>query len=251
MKTIFGTDLSAIYNEKWGNYGVFAWPFIRKQVERRNRRASTWLDLCCGTGAFLKVAAQDGFTVAGVDQSADLIKYARNNAPEAELMVQDIRSLSTGHSFDVITCLGDSLNYLTACEDLARVFRNASECLSANGLFIFDMMTFEGLKSNWRGTEVIHDPDKTFIMETTFDPETVLGRYLFTGFVSEGGLYRRFQEEHLERGYRPEEIEGHLMDAGFVFRKYDGHTLVRAKRKSDRLLYFCSRCETPHPRTIV
>jgi SAM-dependent methyltransferase len=168
-----------------------------------------------------------------------MIAQALTNSSEAELIVGDVRELALNRRFDIITCMGDSFNYLINPAELSRVFRNARGCLAGNGLFIFDMMSFEGLKSHWACTDVIHDPKRTLIMEQTFDPENALGRFLLTGFVQERGLFRRFREEHFERGYRPEEIEGYLAEAGFSFRKYDGHTFGRARKVSDRLLFIC------------
>ena len=241
MKPIFGKDLSSVFNDKWGSYGGFAWPFLQKQVANRNAGAARWLDLCCGTGAFLKIVSQNGFSATGVDLSRHQLAHARRNAPDAELLARDIRALSLNRKFDVITCLGDSLNYLTSDAELAQVFRDVRECLPAKGLFMFDMMTHEGLITHWRGTETIHEPRLTFIMEQSYDQEKALGRYVFTGFVKEGKLFRRFREEHFERGYRGEEIEGLLAKAGLAFRKYDGYTLGRAKTLSERLLYVCGR----------
>ena len=240
MRPIFGRDLAAAYNEKWGNYGLFAWPFIKRQVKRRIPRASAWLDLCCGSGAFLKVVAENGFSVIGIDLSDEMIGHARTNAPGVEFQVGDVRSIDLDRKFDVITCMGDSLNYLTNGAELALVFINVRRLLAENGLFIFDMMTYEGLKSHWNGAEVIHDPHRTLILEQTFDEKSAIGRYLITGFVQEGVLFRRFQEAHLERGYRPEEIEVMLTEAGLSFTKYDGHALRRTGKYSDRLLYVCN-----------
>jgi hypothetical protein len=44
---------------------------------------------------------------------------------------------------------------------------------------------------------------------------------------------------HNERGYRADEIEGSLAEAGLSFKKYDGDTLGRARKMSERLLYLC------------
>ncbi len=84
----------------------------------------------------------------------------------------------------------------------------------------------------------------TLLFEGKFGRETALGRKWITGFVKEGELYRRFQEEHCQRGYSGEEIERFLADAGFSFNKYDGHTVGRAGKRSERLLYVCRESAT-------
>ena len=50
----------------------------------------TVLDVGCGTGAFLRVAADHGATVCGLDASAALLEIARERVPEADLVQGDL-----------------------------------------------------------------------------------------------------------------------------------------------------------------
>ena len=52
-------------------------------------------------------------------------------------------------------------------------------------------------------------------------------------------MYRKFEEEHIERGYRAGEIEELLSAAGFAFEKHDGYALEQPEPRSGRLLYVC------------
>ena len=238
---IYGRDFAAAYNESWAFWGPKVWPFLSKLVARRNRNAHTWLDLCCGTGSLLKLACEAGFEAVGLDLSRHQLAHARRNAPNAKLVRADVRSFSLPRTFDVVTCLFDSLNYLTTKKSLERAFRNARRHLSDGGLFAFDMNTLEGLRTQWRRTIVLRAADRTIINETSFDQKRSLGHCRITGFVREGRLYRRFEEEHIERGYMPGEIEGLLRRVGLAFTKYDGHTLTRRTKNSARLLYVCRK----------
>ena len=75
--------------------------------------------------------------------------------------------------------------------------------------------------------------------EPTFDRKSCIGHALFTGFIKEGGLYRRFEEDHVQRGYPVETLDRLLAQAGFAFRSVDGHRLSRPRKASPRLLYIC------------
>jgi hypothetical protein len=56
----------------------------------------------------------------------------------------------------------------------------------------------------------------SFIWENGFDGE--LNECLLTMFVrAEDGRYDCFEEQHLQRGYTPEEIKEVLAEAGLVF----------------------------------
>lgn len=240
---IYGKDFASVYNDKWAFWGPKMWEFLSPIIRRELPDATTWLDLCCGTGSLLLLASAEGFKAVGVDISKSQIKCARSNAPKARFMVRDIRQLSLDRRFDVVTCMFDSLNYLTTKRDLLTAFRTAKRHLAQGGIFAFDMNTFEGLQVQWCKTQTIHEHDLTLITETSFDAKRALGQCLITGFLRDGKLYRRFQEEHVERGYRAQEIEDLLDRAGFTFRKYDGYSLGKPKKRSGRLLYLCKTKE--------
>lgn len=238
---IYGRDFAAVYNDKWMDFTARMWPFLSETVARQKPEARTWLDLCCGTGRLLKLVCENGFVAHGVDLSPHQLKYAKVNAPGATLVRADVGDFSLGQTFDVVTCMFDSLNYLTTRKDLCRAFRRARRHLSEDGCFMFDMNTFAGLQDTWCRTSTIREPGRIIINETSFDEQRGLGRCLITGFIRAGLLYRKFEEEHLERGYRAEEIEEALTRCGFGFRKYDGHSLSRPQKRSARLLYVCHR----------
>jgi ubiquinone/menaquinone biosynthesis C-methylase UbiE len=62
------------------------------------------LDLGCGTGVFLRAAADRGAIVAGLDASDALLAVARERVPEADLHAGDMQDLPFGDdAFDVVT----------------------------------------------------------------------------------------------------------------------------------------------------
>jgi len=235
--TIYGKDFAEAYNESWGFWGEKMWPFLSQAVARRVPRASRWLDLCCGTGSLLKILGENGFEAVGVDLSPHQLRFARRNAPGATLVRADVRSFDLPGSFHVVTALFDSLNYLLTKRDLLAVFRRTRRHLAPGGLFVFDMNTLEGLHQFWRQTIILRGEHRTLINETSFDDKTSRGLCRITGFVKQGRLYHRFQEDHVQRGYTAAELDDLLRRAGFRFCRYDGHTFTRRTRNAARLLY--------------
>jgi SAM-dependent methyltransferase len=62
------------------------------------------LDLGCGSGVFLRAAADRGATVFGLDASEALLDHARRRVPEADLRLGDLEHLPyADDSFDVVT----------------------------------------------------------------------------------------------------------------------------------------------------
>jgi SAM-dependent methyltransferase len=62
------------------------------------------LDIGCGVGAFLRLAADRGAQPHGLDASEPLIELARERLPEADLRVGEMEALPYGdHTFDLVT----------------------------------------------------------------------------------------------------------------------------------------------------
>ena len=64
----------------------------------------TVLDVGCGSGAFLRVAADAGAVVSGIDASEALLAIARERVPDADLSPGDLQRLPyADDSFDAVT----------------------------------------------------------------------------------------------------------------------------------------------------
>ena len=83
------------------------------------------LDVACGSGLALGLAAARGATCAGLDASHRLIAVARDRAPEADLRVGDMHALPwEDDSFDVVTSFRGIWG--TTPDALAEVQRSAA-----------------------------------------------------------------------------------------------------------------------------
>ena len=51
------------------------------------------LDVGCGTGVFLRLCADRGADVSGLDASDGLLEIARERVPEADVRLGDLQSL--------------------------------------------------------------------------------------------------------------------------------------------------------------
>jgi ubiquinone/menaquinone biosynthesis C-methylase UbiE len=62
------------------------------------------LDVGCGTGVFLRLCADRGAVVAGLDAAGGMVEAARARVPEADLRVGDVQSLPyDDDAFDLVT----------------------------------------------------------------------------------------------------------------------------------------------------
>jgi SAM-dependent methyltransferase len=106
------------------------------------------LDVACGTGhSFLPLLAR-GYEVSACDVSPEMVARAAAKAGgAARLEVADMRALPCLGSFDLITCLGDSMNHLVEPDDVADAFDGMRRNLAPGGLIVFDVNTFAAYRT--------------------------------------------------------------------------------------------------------
>ena len=85
------------------------------------------LDLGCGAGVFLRMAADRGAPVAGLDASEGLLAEAARRVPEADLRLGELDRLPfEGDAFDVVTAFSSiffALDPIAALREAGRVAR--------------------------------------------------------------------------------------------------------------------------------
>jgi SAM-dependent methyltransferase len=80
------------------------------------------LDIGCGTGVFLRAAADRGAEVSGLDASEALLEIARERVPTADLRVGEMQSLPwNDDSFDLVT----GFNSFFFADDMVAALREA------------------------------------------------------------------------------------------------------------------------------
>src|SRR5262249_52961193 len=88
------------------------------------------LDVGCGTGVFLRMCADRGAAVGGVDASEGLLELAQARVPEADLRLEDLQALPyDDDSFDVVTGFTSFFfadDMAAALREAARVARRAA-----------------------------------------------------------------------------------------------------------------------------
>ncbi len=88
------------------------------------------LDLGCGTGAFLRAAADRGADVAGLDAAEGLLAVARERVPEAVLVAGDMQELPFADDrFDVVTAFSS----LFFADDMTQALSEARRVCKPGG----------------------------------------------------------------------------------------------------------------------
>ena len=178
------------------------------------------LELGCGTGQMTRRLKAAGFDMIGVDASGEmLLEAAEKNDGSILYLNQDMRSFELYGTVRAIVSVCDSMNYLLTAEDLLEVLKLADNYLDPNGLFIFDMNTIHKYRDTI-GEQTIYEglDDACFVWENFYDEESGINEYDLTFFIEEGGegLYRRYEETHLQRAFEIEEVCSLIGEAGLA-----------------------------------
>ena len=236
-------DFAQVYDELiQKDIDYTAWSdFITTLMEEFNIPKGDYVDLACGTGNLTLPTGKKFKNVWGVDLSSEMLSNAFGKLAKAgispKLVCQDICELNLNHTFDLMTCSLDSINYITNLESLNCFFQGAYKHLNKDGLFIFD------INSYYKITKVLGDniftynsEDLVYIWENTLSEEMVC-MYL-TFFVKAGESYNRFEEEHQERAYKVEEIKSIVNNNNFKLEYiFDGYNRISPSDKTERLLF--------------
>jgi SAM-dependent methyltransferase len=238
---VYGRDFAELYAEEWSSFTARIWPLIDRILAHSRPPPRTWLDLCCGAGTLLQMVCARGFDVVGLDSSPHQLGQARVRAPRARLIRGDVRAYDLRRRFDVITCLFDSFNYLTDPRELISAVRTARRHLAPRGVLLFDVNTAAGFTERYRSTWAVESERQFAIIVSSYSPLRRIGRTRVTGFVRNGRLWRRYEEEHEQRAYELPELGALLRDAGLTYHVYDGDRHGRVRKDSGRLLFVCRR----------
>lgn len=109
------------------------------------------LDLCCGTGQMMAPLMARGLAVSGLDFSSDMLRFAKTNAPGAELIQADARRFTLAEPVQAVICASASLNHMETLGDLQAVFRSVYASLSDGGRFVFEMNHPAQMQKHWKG----------------------------------------------------------------------------------------------------
>ena len=91
--------------------------------------------------------AKNGFQVSALDLSQGMIQAAKEKDKKHKIQFycQDMKNLSNLNTYDVITCLCDSFNYILSKEEVSLFFKEVSMHLKKDGLFFFDTHSLDRL----------------------------------------------------------------------------------------------------------
>ena len=172
------------------------------------------LDVATGTGKLLQLVTAN--EKVGVDLSEDMLAVAQHNVGNAQFVAQGMTELNLARSFDTITCLCDSLNYLQDEGAVVRTFQNVYAHLKREGTFIFDVHSVQKFEHYFNNATYSDDlSDIVYIWHAIKGEPPFSVYHDMTFFISDGTRYDRFDESHEQRTFPIDFYKMQLEQAGF------------------------------------
>ena len=149
--SVFGEAYAKYYNLLYKDKNYFEeYTYIREILKKHGASGKNILDIGCGTGKHLNFFKKDSFCVSGVDMSENMISEAKKYLQQEEnLICAKASEFQFDKKFDTIVSLFHVMSYQTKNKELEFFFKNVSEHLTEDGLFVFDF---------WYGPAVLSDP---------------------------------------------------------------------------------------------
>lgn len=242
------TGFAAVYDRFMDETPYDAWcGNIVRELGAHGITDGLVLELGCGTGCMTELLAEKGYDMIGVDMSDEMLSLAiqkrEKSGHDILYLHQDMREFELYGTVRAVVSVCDSVNYLLEDEDVLACFRLVNNYLDPNGIFMFDFNTKYKYEAIGDATIAENREECSFIWENFYDRESCINEYGLTIFVrdeeaSKHGkeLFRRFSEEHFQRGFTLDEIKGFIQRSELTFVKaYDADTLSMAADASGRI----------------
>ena len=212
------TGLAALYDRLTDDFDYPGWCcFYLDIAAKAGYKGGSALECGCGTGKMSAELAKRGVTLIAGDISEDMLTVARSK-PENEnvfFIKQDMRSIALPEPMDMVICACDGVNYLTDDSGALAFFTGAYGALREGGVLAFDISSEHKLRdviSNGFFGEA--RDDGAYLWQGRF--ENGLLCVDLTLFAEDrGGLYRRYDETHVQRAWSVGEIRELLTEARF------------------------------------
>jgi SAM-dependent methyltransferase len=226
---LYDDDLAFIHHHGYAGFIHRAAPALLATMARAGLEGGTVVDLGCGSGIWLRLLGERGYRAIGVDQSAAMLRLARQQAPSA--------TLKRGSAFTtaipachVVTALGEPLAYLPVgrVPPMSALFTRIAAALRPGGLFIFDLLVKGAPRMRYR-TWTAGEDWACMLAVTEDETGERLVREITTFRRHGTAGYRRDVEHHRLRVVSRAAVVADLRAAGFrvtATRRYGESTLA-------------------------
>jgi SAM-dependent methyltransferase len=223
---VFGEAYANQYDQLYGEKDYAGECDLIEQAFQRfgSGEINSIVDWGCGTGNHSIVLAQRGYSMTGVDGSAEMLRRAgqksADNCVDVRWIEGDARMAEAGGPFDAGLFMFAVLGYFPSNEDVTAALRNARRHIRTGGLLVFDVWygpAVISLKPSDR-VKVIPISDGKLIRMVTSELDTrhhLSSVHINSWRLVGGQVAEESDELHSLRYFFPLELEALLQQSDF------------------------------------
>jgi SAM-dependent methyltransferase len=189
---------------------------IAALLRRLHPRCESVLDVACGTGEHVRLLAQQGFRVDGLDLDPALLAIARQKHPGGRFFEADMSHFDVPHRYDAILCLFSSIGYLRTLDRVTEALRRFRRHLAPGGLVLVEPWFPPGRLDPARvATNVGETEGVRVSRRSRVEIDGRLSRLFFDYDITDADGTRHASEVHELGLFTTDEMRAAFVDAGF------------------------------------
>lgn len=135
------------------------------------------LDVACGTGVLFPDYIKRGAVVTGVDISPEMVKIAKKNFPEIEVICEDVEKLDFSEKFDVVMVYNAFPHFShpqRVIEKLSTFLRDGGRLSVAHGMSREDLLKLHNERASEVSLELPEANELSKIFEPFFNTDIII-----------------------------------------------------------------------------
>lgn len=135
------------------------------------------LDVACGTGVLFPDYIKRGAVVRGVDISPEMVKIAKKNFPEIEVICEDVEKLDFSEKFDVVMVYNAFPHFphpQRVIEKLSTFLRDGGRLSVAHGMSREDLLKLHNERASEVSLELPEANELSKIFEPFFNTDIII-----------------------------------------------------------------------------
>lgn len=196
------------------------------------------VDVACGTGKMTNLLLRAGFSVLGVDASAEMLRLASEKC-RATFVLQDMKKLALPKQYDMAVVVNDGVNYLSP-QQLAPFFANLSANLKKGAPIVFDISSPYKFFNVLDGNVFFVDDDDATLLWTNKVASGKAQMNLALFEKQSNNCYVRQDETHVQHIHTRESIEHALAESGLELCEVSADYGKKVEETSLRLTFLAT-----------
>lgn len=232
------------------NYATAITPKLMDYAQRMDWLGRRIVVLGCGTGGAIEYLAQYPYSITGVDNTPEMLDIARRKMDIPGLSVKwlqlDMRDTGSQIMASDLVLALNVMNELNSLRDLEIVFATAQRILEPGKMFIFDMLTVQGLSVTGSSEQLIHDDGQniTVFSSNDYEYERQMQTISYLIFRQQDGTWQRTEAKRILRAFPVQAVASLLQRNNFTIRTIMNNRLENYEpgvSRADRVIFFAEK----------